>query len=489
MRVGPGSDEALEVGLALEGSDIGVAERVLLWISELAAGALLECDLGYDHDEQLLVAVIRIAPGSDPRIPQRLRFWCARAGGRAVSLTDAPSPEPQLWERQLAGCAARVRANSYEALVRAFRALRVGGADGSAAAAAGALALEVDLSGPGSEGIAYSSEEGLLFIPGAIGPPTGDEFDLVIRAGSTLPLRSRARVAQVRGPEAAAPGAPAGFVLELGSASGSMAAALEGCSRMNTDAMVVEARRAAPRYSVCGPVEIALADPASAEGALAAGLAARIVNLSIGGAFIETPQPLPAGCRLRLTAELGTTERFETDASVVFASATGIGVRFHLDGAAEATLARLLARLCARPRRALVVDDDVLPRRILGAALRERGFEVLTASSGETALQALSRELFSLDVLVTDLRMAGVDGGRLVETVSGARKHVDIAVVVVSGRVEGDVAERLRAAGADAVLDKALGWERIAQEADEAVEARCRRLPPARPGMRASASE
>lgn len=481
----------MEVGLALEGSNIGVAERILLSSFELAAGALLECDLGYDRDEQLLVTVVRIAPGSDPRISERLRFWCARAGGRAVSLTDAPSPEPQLWERRLASCASRIRSSSYEALARAFRALRVGRANGPPAGDAGALALEVDLSGPGSEGIAYNSDEGLLFIPGVIAPPTGDEFDLVVRArGSPQPLRSRARVAEVRRSEAAVPGAPAGFVLELGSASAAMSAALEGCcSWMNTDAMVVEARRAAPRYPVCGPVEIAIAGPACAEGAFGSSPAAQIVNLSVGGAFIETPRPLPAGSRIRIRAAVGVTESFETDASVVFASATGIGVKFHLDGLAEASLARLLARVCARPRRALLVDDDVLARQILGDALRERGFEVLTAQSGEAALQALARELFSLDVLVTDLRMTGIDGGRLVEAASGARKHVDIAVVAVSGRLDGDVAERLRAAGADAVLDKVLGPERIAQEADHAIEARSRRLPPARPGGRASANE
>jgi len=42
--------------------------------------------------------------------------------------------------------------------------------------------------------------------------------------------------------------------------------------------------------------------------------------------------------------------------------------------------------------------------------------------------------------------------------------------VVVSGRLEEGLERRLEAAGADAVLDKALGPELVAQAADAALE-------------------
>ena len=476
---------AMEVGLAFQGLRLEIAERILLSSPELANGAPFECELGSSPGEQLLLAIVRLAPGSDPRIAERLRFWCARAGGRTISLAEAPGRERDLWASRLARCSSRIRLHSHSALAGALQALRGDGASGASAAAGDGLVLGMDLGGPGSEGVAYNAEEGLLFIPAALSPPSGDEFDLMVRVrGSARPLRSRVRVVGVRPPKAAAPGAPAGFVLKLGSEPIALADALEGCCGwMNTDAMVVEARRAAPRYSVRAPAEIEIAGstPAGLEGPGAIGAnssaTAHIVNLSVGGAFIETSRPWPAGAAIRLQVRLDEAEAFETAASVVFTSATGIGVKFHLDGPSEAHLAGIIARVSARPRRALLVDDDLLARRMLGDALAERGFEVLTASSGEAALRSLARELFSLDVLVTDLRMAGIDGDRLVDTVNVARRHVDIAIVVVSGRLEGDMAQRLLAAGADIVRDKVLGPERIAQAADDAIESRRRGLP------------
>jgi two-component system response regulator AtoC len=58
--------------------------------------------------------------------------------------------------------------------------------------------------------------------------------------------------------------------------------------------------------------------------------------------------------------------------------------------------------------RVLVVDDQLEMAEMVADHLGERGYEATAMSSGPAALQALRTE--RVDVLVTDLRMPGIDG-------------------------------------------------------------------------------
>jgi len=148
----------------------------------------------------------------------------------------------------------------------------------------------------------------------------------------------------------------------------------------------------------------------------------------------------------------------------------GMGVRFELDEAGQQRLAAAIAHLSARARRALVVDDDAVVRRMLQEALQQRGFEVLTADDGSSGLSLLADELLALDLLVTDIRMRRMDGETFIRTIRRAGGEADLAIVAMTGGLEGDLEKRLERDGADAVLDKALGPELIAQAADAVLE-------------------
>src|SRR5690348_5842576 len=67
----------------------------------------------------------------------------------------------------------------------------------------------------------------------------------------------------------------------------------------------------------------------------------------------------------------------------------------------------------SRSGRILVVDDEVNARTALAELLRDEGFEVETAAD---AFKALGKfEAFSPHIVITDLKMPGMDGIELVK--------------------------------------------------------------------------
>lgn len=98
-----------------------------------------------------------------------------------------------------------------------------------------------------------------------------------------------------------------------------------------------------------------------------------------------------------------------------------------------------------RPAVILVVDDDasvlIASRRILA----KYGYTVLEAPGGEEALQLARENAQRIDVVLTDVRMPGLDGPSLV------RKLIDVLpvlrVVYMSGYTDGRLDQELPAPG------------------------------------------
>ena len=79
-------------------------------------------------------------------------------------------------------------------------------------------------------------------------------------------------------------------------------------------------------------------------------------------------------------------------------------------------------------RRILVVDDDVSLLRLLSMRLQKEGYAVVEASSGEEALGRLEASL--PDLVITDMRMGGMDGVALFEAVN--RRHPALPVIILT---------------------------------------------------------
>ena len=114
-------------------------------------------------------------------------------------------------------------------------------------------------------------------------------------------------------------------------------------------------------------------------------------------------------------------------------------------------------QLTARPRRALV-DDDALHRQMLGDALLARGFEVVTAADGAAGLRALADEPHARPPL-TDACMPGMDGEAFVRTIREAGGETELAVVVVTGHLDPELAPAPRRGRGRCAREGARGGE------------------------------
>jgi CheY-like chemotaxis protein len=79
----------------------------------------------------------------------------------------------------------------------------------------------------------------------------------------------------------------------------------------------------------------------------------------------------------------------------------------------------------------LAVDDESLIRSLVKAALERGGFNVLTAASGEEALQVFTTEQDRIELVITDVVMPGMDGTILVRRLHLLRPS--LPVLYISG--------------------------------------------------------
>jgi CheY-like chemotaxis protein len=89
----------------------------------------------------------------------------------------------------------------------------------------------------------------------------------------------------------------------------------------------------------------------------------------------------------------------------------------------------------ARPLRpkALVVEDDPMQRDMIGLLLEETDFDVIECESAEAAELVLRRNGGNLDLMMTDVNLAGtMDGVELAHIAK--RCNPDLDVIVTSGK-------------------------------------------------------
>ena len=106
--------------------------------------------------------------------------------------------------------------------------------------------------------------------------------------------------------------------------------------------------------------------------------------------------------------------------------------------------------------RVLVVDDDSQMLKAVTNALSARGYEVLKAGNGETALSLAAEE--DLDLVLLDLGLPGIEGH---EVISRLRAWSDLPVIIISVRDSQEEKVAALDAGADDFITKPFGMKEL----------------------------
>jgi CheY-like chemotaxis protein len=105
-----------------------------------------------------------------------------------------------------------------------------------------------------------------------------------------------------------------------------------------------------------------------------------------------------------------------------------------------------------KPARILVVDDDPASRMLCSINLQFEGVVVLEAADGRRGLEQARSE--HPDLVVTDVRMPGLDGFQLAEALRRDEQTRQIPLIFISAETEPANAARARELGALAYLTK-----------------------------------
>ena len=103
----------------------------------------------------------------------------------------------------------------------------------------------------------------------------------------------------------------------------------------------------------------------------------------------------------------------------------------------------------------LIVDDQEVNLRLLRMCLEPAGFDVLEARGGKEAMDLLEGPIgSSVDVVLTDLMMPGMDGIELVQAIKSLKEAPGIPVVIITASLEKESRIQALQLGADDFLTR-----------------------------------
>jgi two-component system, cell cycle sensor histidine kinase and response regulator CckA len=121
----------------------------------------------------------------------------------------------------------------------------------------------------------------------------------------------------------------------------------------------------------------------------------------------------------------------------------------------------------------MLVEDDDPVRTFAARALRNKGYTVIEAKSGEAALEEIREMAGDIDLLVTDVVMPQMDGPRLVREARALQPA--IKVIFISGYAEDAFRERLGSDTDIHFLAKPFSLKQLATKVKEVLRTRPRR--------------
>ncbi|MFC1480143.1 PleD family two-component system response regulator [Candidatus Omnitrophota bacterium] len=116
----------------------------------------------------------------------------------------------------------------------------------------------------------------------------------------------------------------------------------------------------------------------------------------------------------------------------------------------------------------LVVDDEPIIVKLLTNRLEVSGYDVITATDGEKALEEVRRE--QPDLLILDIVLPKIDGYKLCELLKSDEKYSKIPVIMLSASVKKKDLEMAEKMGADAYMVKPFNARELLSKIKELLE-------------------
>ena len=123
-----------------------------------------------------------------------------------------------------------------------------------------------------------------------------------------------------------------------------------------------------------------------------------------------------------------------------------------------------------QPGRVLLVEDDKFLRKACETSLRQRGFEVTTASDGEEGLRLARAEPYP-DLILLDLLMPKLPGIEVLRALKADAATAGIPVLILSNSSREDDKQQAQTLGAAGYYVKAnLSLKELAVQVDRLVK-------------------
>ena len=183
-----------------------------------------------------------------------------------------------------------------------------------------------------------------------------------------------------------------------------------------------------------------------------------------------TTKPIGEGTGLGLATVYGVVKQAE--GSIAAHSVVGEGATFRIflpvhtpplafEPGVGAVPPRGAPRDLSGAGRILFVEDEPLVRGVAARLLRARGYEVIEAPDGESALELAKAHAGSIDLMISDVIMPGMDGPALLKA---ARPYIgDTPVMFVSGYAEAEFSDLLEGEPGVSFLPKPLDIKTLAE--------------------------
>jgi len=117
--------------------------------------------------------------------------------------------------------------------------------------------------------------------------------------------------------------------------------------------------------------------------------------------------------------------------------------------------------------RVLIIDDEAFHAETVAESLQRVGYDCILATSGEAGAKRIEEEKF--DVILTDLKMADVDGLEILR--QARQEQPETAVVVITGHGDVKTAVEAMKQGASNFLQKPVNLAELRAMVDKAAEA------------------